>query len=387
MELLKKRIKDKKFLKTIHRLLKAGIMDTLKDTLIYDVRSNVGVPHVAQARSPILWNIYFQEFDKYIANQLEIQIQKWNVTENRSSKARTSISYKKLDHKLNKAKKTSLKLYSEINTPYNDAKQPTHQQLDHILKNRKEIRGLRIKKFKVPSKNYFKNILRIHYVRYADDWVIFTNCSLERCEEIKKQLTIFLDKTLNLTLDPVKTKITNLNKDYVNFLAFSIGIRKFPLVKRNSLGYLRRVGHNIIIRPDRNRIISRLIMKLMAKTKLSNNTIIGIGVPFYTHFEINDIINKFNAISRGVYNYYLPIVKPAYLTEFGYLVNYSCYRTICRKYKMSIRKLAKSCSASLTPLTVNVEMGGTTKPYTVLTHTQLIREFRHCERDTLLATG
>jgi retron-type reverse transcriptase len=77
MELLKKRIKDKKFLKTIHRLLKAGIMDTLKDTLIYDL---VGVrrwgPTTSPSRSPILWNIYFQEFDKYIANQLESQIQK-----------------------------------------------------------------------------------------------------------------------------------------------------------------------------------------------------------------------------------------------------------------------------------------------------------------------
>jgi hypothetical protein len=254
------------------------------------------------------------------------------------------------------------------------------QQLDRVLKNREEIRRLRIKKFKVPSKNYSKNILRIHYVRYADDWVIFTNCNLERCEEIKKQLTTFLDKTLNLTLDPVKTKITNLNKDYINFLAFSIGIRKFPLVKRNSLGYLRRVAHNIIIRPDRNRINNRLIMKLMAKTKLSNNTIIGISVPFYTHFEINDIITKFNSISRGLYNYYLPIVKPAYLTEFGYIINFSCFRTICRKYDMSIRKLNK-IYGGLSPLTINVQVENTMKPYTVLTHTQLVQEFN--ERDSL----
>jgi hypothetical protein len=323
---------------------------------------------------------YFQEFDKYIAKYIQTQINNWNLEEDRSNLNTRAKIYRNNQYQLRKAKFHSKWIHKEdIKLPYSQI--PT-EKLEEVLENRKKIKNIRRKSFKITSRDYSKSKLRIHYVRYADEWVIFTNCKIERCKVIKNQLTKFLDQKLNLTLDQVKTNITDINKEYVNFLGFSIGSRKFPYIKRNSHGHLRRVGHNIIIRPDRDRILSRLILKQIVKSKFKTKItkIRGRAVPFYTHFEIDDIINKFNSINRGLYNYYLPIVKPAHLTEIGYLINYSCFRTICRKYKISIRKLTKN-HGGLYPLTINVESNDTTKSYTVLTHTQLVKEFN--DRDTL----
>jgi retron-type reverse transcriptase len=141
----------------------------LTNTISYDL---VGVPQ-GQIVSPILWNIYFQEFDNYIANTLKPQLERWNLEEKRTTTTRARArawnnAAKRLENKRSKSKK----LHTAITTPYHEISDKDFQA---ILKNRRGIRADRKTLFSLPSKNYAKNKLRIHYVRYADDWVIFTN--------------------------------------------------------------------------------------------------------------------------------------------------------------------------------------------------------------------
>jgi retron-type reverse transcriptase len=55
---------------------------------------------------------------------------------------------------------------------------------------------------------------KIHYVRYADDWVIGVTGKHELALEIKNLIKEFLSDKLKLKLNSEKTKITNLGSEY-----------------------------------------------------------------------------------------------------------------------------------------------------------------------------
>lgn len=76
MKILRKRIKDEKFLKLIYDALKIGYM---KEHTHYD--SFLGTPQ-GGIHSPILFNIYMNEFDKYIKFELPKIIDNWNLKKN-----------------------------------------------------------------------------------------------------------------------------------------------------------------------------------------------------------------------------------------------------------------------------------------------------------------
>ena len=63
IEILKKRIKDKKFLNLIKNMLKSGIMDNK----VYEHSLN-GTPQGGIV-SPLLFNIYLLDFDRYIYDE------------------------------------------------------------------------------------------------------------------------------------------------------------------------------------------------------------------------------------------------------------------------------------------------------------------------------
>jgi retron-type reverse transcriptase len=112
MNLLRKRIIDRRFLQLIHRLLKAGIFDTLNRAISYDL---VGVPQ-GQILSPILWNIYFQEFDIYVLHDLQSQIYQRNIFEGRKEAPKTR-SFKNVTSKLDTSRTQSNKLHDKYTTP------------------------------------------------------------------------------------------------------------------------------------------------------------------------------------------------------------------------------------------------------------------------------
>lgn len=95
IKILRKRIKDEKFLELIHSALRAGFM---KDTTYYD--TFLGTPQ-GGIHSPILFNIYMNEFDKYIKFQLPNIVEKWNSQKDYSNE-RTSHYLVSLSSNLSK---------------------------------------------------------------------------------------------------------------------------------------------------------------------------------------------------------------------------------------------------------------------------------------------
>jgi hypothetical protein len=277
---LRLRISDEKFLELIHQALKAGFM---KETTYYD--TFLGTPQ-GGIHSPILFNIYMNEFDKFIKYDISKIIKKWNQKNPNSSEvnaeyitvARRARRLEKLlppldllTNPLEILKKNkqldTANVYEEI---YNSIKPqiPTHEQIlpivekyIHTLHNqptlkeeqyakknlkvmikilvenyklqetaRTEIKNqinTQYKKekslqLKLKAKDPNKKIITYRYYRYADDWILFLRSTEKTGKTVKKILENWLQKNLGLKLSTEKTLITNIRKEKAHFLGFEI---------------------------------------------------------------------------------------------------------------------------------------------------------------------
>jgi hypothetical protein len=99
----------------------------------------------------------------------------------------------------------------------------------------------------------------------------------------------------------------------------------------------RTGGYNIKIGIDMDKILNRL-----TDLNFCNKKHRPIAKNPYSVLALAQIIDKYNAILRGTANYFIPIID-AYrpFTQIQYILEYSCYSTIAKKYKSSIYKLFK----------------------------------------------
>lgn len=122
----------------------------------------------------------------------------------------------------------------------------------------------------------------MYIVRYADDFKIFTN-SRGNAEKIFKATSMWLEERLKLPISIEKSKVTNLKKEYSEFLGFKIKARK----KGN-----KRVAET--------HIADKALKTLKHNLKEQVKTIQKTGTGIKTIQEIN----KYNSMVIGLHNYY-----------------------------------------------------------------------------------
>jgi hypothetical protein len=178
---------------------------------------------------------------------------------------------------------------------------------------------------KTPSRDPTKSSIRIFYVRYTADWILFTNTNKSLTKYIKNKISSYLKHYLRLTLSDKKTKITNLFKEPARFLGFSIKSRAKSKIRVTHKGALKRTtGQFKTIGYDTTRVISLLQWRGFLKKGKPREQ------PAWSILTDYEIITKYNAIIRGMVNYYLPIIN--YRSTLNYLIyifEYSCYKTLC----------------------------------------------------------
>lgn len=323
INILKQRIKDKKFLIFIKRMLKSGIMDQG----IYE-HTLSGTPQGGIV-SPLLFNIYMLCLDQYIYKEFIAPILKEN--ENKFDDIE-SKEYSRLTRELKKSINELKKLKKE---------NPDNQKAIKISeKNFKRIRALRNKTPSGDIKRLKKGAI---YVRYADDWVLAIRCNKKEAEKIKDKISEFLKKHRNMQLDEEKTNITQTSKGY-KFLGFEIRLNKTKtklkrvLQKHANGSYtrpLRRTTSRMItIEPDSSRILKR--MKLM---KFCNGQYEPRAKPAWIVYNEFQIVQKYAQVFRGIYVYYEPCKRLTRLSHISYMLQYSCAKTLARRKKVSIRKI------------------------------------------------
>nr|ALO21632.1 hypothetical protein [Stephanosphaera pluvialis] len=358
IEILGKKIEDRKFLKLIEERLDYNYLDT---KLSKYIKEEHGIPQ-GGIDSPYLWNIYMMEFDEYVhkyVGNLFNEINKkvrgnllsktdiytkersavmWQLTKNRNI-------IKQIRVKLNGIDKENQKQTKEIIPLKGLTQEQSIKTLrEHIHKIRKLRHTLRQSTICPNHRN-----LRFTYTRYADDWILTGNFTKLLAEKIKKELSLWLQENLKATLSVEKTLITDMRKQPAHFLGFQLMAsesRKLGYVTTTIAGKkvttLRKVaGQEIRCLPDKERLINRLYMKGYCDKKGFPRE-----MPWLSTLEAFTIIERYNAVLRGMANYYGEFISTnRSLYRWLYIVKYSCLKTLAQKYKTSISKIFKSYRA------------------------------------------
>lgn len=361
IQILRKKIKDEGLLKLIKGGLKCGII-----FLNYRQDSEIGTTQ-GSVLSPLLYNIYFHEFDFFIKTEFNSMVEEINKSENRKdrpvNKLYNSYSKRKTTLRLKARLDEYNKLLKQLGYGHERTKSAA-KRLQETLQKYKEVDKLQKK---TPAFAKSRQTIRFWYTRYADDWVFFTNASLEQVTEWKQLFIEWIQENLKLTVSVEKTRLTDLRRnEYVKFLGYqlsrqtnknkritNVGIFKTyrksilkrtekvkeKILNNKKLTYkIRATNPTLIVSWDRDRVLNRLINNGFVDKVAS--TWRGRSKMAWTALSEPEIIERFNYIIRGYLNYYCPVDHYTGDIQFLiYLLKYSCAHTLAHKRKVTLRKI------------------------------------------------
>ena len=313
INILRKRIRDERFLRLIRKFLNAGYME---DNQLH--QSYSGTPQ-GGIISPILANIYLDQFDKYMA-ELKKRF-------DRGEKRAVNKEYRKLSDK-----RVRLRRKLE-NTQSEEERQTLLKSIWELDKIHKSI------PWKNPMDADFR---RLQYVRYADDFIIGIIGTKEDARTIKQEISAYIASQLKLELSDEKTLVTKAT-DRAKFLGFEIRVTpQSNLTKKTKSGTKARnfSGHVMLEVPTS--VIQKKLLELGAmKIEVHNRT--ESWTPIHRGNLVGrtdlSILDQYNGEVRGFCNYYSIANNRSKLHKFRYIMEYSFYKTLACKYRTSKRKI------------------------------------------------
>ncbi|GGJ57380.1 reverse transcriptase/maturase family protein [Virgibacillus salexigens] len=317
ISILRKTVKDEKFIRLMWKFLNAGYIEDWKYQGTYSGTPQGGII------SPILSNIYLHELDK----QMEKLKNKYTVGNSR----KPSTRYRTIQTRVYMARK-------KLKENNYDNEEEKEALIKRIKDNTKILRGLPSKEPQDP------NFKRFQYFRYADDFLISLIGSKKDAMNIKQEIYQFLKNELKLELSLEKTLVTNA-EDRVRFLGYDIVVSNQQFVKKTSNGRVQRhlVGtvqlllphekmRDFLLKTATMKIVNGYEWKAVPRRSLTNN-------------DDLEIISTYNSEIRGLYNYYdiannvhklnhaFGIFKKSYLKTLGHK-----YRTRTTKFRKHNKK-------------------------------------------------
>ena len=312
--ILRKRISDERFLRLIRKSLNAGYVENWVFNKTYSGTPQGGII------SPIMANIYLDQLDRYMREYIE-KFDKGK--ERKDNPERIKFEYGKRLAVL-KLKKVT------------DA-----EERKRIVK---EIKNFDRQRVQIPcGVEMDEDFRRLKYVRYADDFLCAVIGTKAEAEAIKRDIKVFLSEKLKLELSDEKTLITH-GTEPAKFLGHEIYVRKSTQTKRNKAGRLTR--------PYNNKVYLRMPTEVIRKKLLDYDALeikVHNGKEFYkpkhrSYLISNDdleILERYNAEIRGLYNFYALANNCHTLHTFKYIMEYSMYKTFAGKYRSTVVRICK----------------------------------------------
>jgi len=375
ISILTNKIDDEKFINLIKKALESGIC-YCGQFFNTKIGTTQGSP-----LSPILYNIYFHEFDKFITKDFFYYIQELNHKENRIDTAKNPLWVKITKEKSKIKRQISLKnlinAYSQFGkNSFEFLKSKTEWELI-----RQKYNLLDKKQKTLQCINAKRKTIKYTYTRYADDWIFSSNCTIERMQEFKQLFSDWLSNNLFLELSKQKTIITKLSlqkhnktQEKAKFLGYTLtyysdktkhikrhGInRKFRIdsvirTKVKSIPFITKlltpntkvISHvSLIVSIDKKRILDRFILARIIKKK--GNQYFGTRKAEWSVLSPHEIVEKYNQIIRGYINFYsINLTYPSELNFIHYLLKYSCMHTLANKYRTSLSKIIHKFTSNI----------------------------------------
>jgi len=290
LRILAEKIHDQRFLRLIRNMLKAGYLEDweYRDTLS-------GVPQGGVV-SPILSNVYLNELDKFVEQELIPQY-------TRGAQRAANPAYRQVDALLRRARRRSDRA---------QARSLTHQ--------------MRTLPSTDPMDPGFR---RLRYVRYADDHLLGFIGTRAEAEQIKARLTVFLRETLGLELNTAKTLITHARTQRARFLGYEITVQH----SRTKITRNRRSINGVIalrVPPD-------VVTAQCARYRRH-------GTPWHRpklqNLHDYDIVRVYATEYRGVVNYFLLAQDVSRLRTLRWHAETSMLKTLAVKHQSTVAKMA-----------------------------------------------
>ena len=307
LSILTRKIKDSRFINLIRKFLKAGYMEEWKYHATYSGTPQGGI------LSPILANIYL--------NELDMKIDEIKKAFDKPAKRKSTHEYSAKRWQIEKTEKA--------------IKDCTNADEKAMLIS--ELKKLRKELCQIPAKD--QSDKKIVYVRYADDFLIGVNGTKEECQQIKSLLKEYLTEHLRLELSDEKTKITH-SSDCARFLGYDVRVRRNNQLKKRSDGVIQRTLNLSVelLVPLKDKI-----ERYMLDNKIAIKDKDGKFKPMHRNALVNntdlEIVDNYNAQTRGICNYYSMASNFGRLDYFVYLMEYSCLKTLARKHQRSIGQM------------------------------------------------
>jgi len=310
VELLEKKIDDKKFVNVIRKMAQAGYVEDWKYHNTYSGTPQGGII------SPILANIYLHELDGYV----ETLISNCNKGKRRSENLeygnilkQTSRLNKKIDQEMNPETRASLLAQK---------KTLQRQTLQMSSKNQHDP--------------YYR---RLRYCRYADDFVLGAICPKSEAEEIYRKIEIFLKEELKLKTSQSKSGLKH-NTEIIRFLGYDITINNTERIVKVNIKEQHTKRRTLKAHITLN--VPQAKMKSFAdKNRYGNwETMRAKHRPLLSHLSDIEIALLYVAEMRGFAQYYAMTDNFSHMGKLRYLWIRSFLGTMGDTHKMSSQKVA-----------------------------------------------
>ena len=308
LNILSKNIQDNRFLRLIENLLKAGYLEDWKFNKTISGTPQGGVI------SPLLANIYLNEFDSWVENVL---IPKYT----KGKRQKSNPEYSHINNEIAKCK----------------------QNGDFLTAKKLKIARRNISSIDTKNADY----RRLRYVRYADDFILGFTGSKQEAEEIKVEIGEWLKTTLKLNLSQEKTLITHASTTFARFLGYDIKVQMAD-------DYVDKTG-----RRGANGVIALFVPSSVIEKKCADYMRKGkpIHIGKLLHDDDFSIVQRYGAEYRGVVQYYLMAQNVSWLYKLHWIMQSSLLKTLAYKHKTTVSKIKKKYDAE----TVDEKSGKTLK--------------------------
>ena len=317
VDILRRRIKDEKFIQLVWKMLKAGYMEQWEYHNTYS-----GTPQ-GSGVSPILANIYMNELDEYLASYAERYS---HVDEHHNP----CSEYIKADYQVKAAKK-------RIKSATDKDERKT------AVKALKKAQQKRATVHCYPAKDL--KYTRLVFNRYADDFIVGIIGSKEDALRIKADIKEFLTKRLKLTLSEEKTKVTHASEK-VRYLGYDFCISHSKDLSRDKNGVLKRSQYGTVkLYVPHEKWRNKLLELGAMKTVWDEGNKREVWIPLHRGELQNltdvEIISKYNSEIRGLYNFYRLANNASVLNQFDFIMQGSLHKTFAFKYRTTANAMRK----------------------------------------------
>ena len=207
---------------------------------------------------------------------------------------------------------------------------------------------------------------RLHYIRYADDFLLGFTGPRSEAEAIEAAIGRFLHETLKLELSPTKTLITHGRTEAARFLGYEVHVQQAD--RKRTQG--QRATNGVI-----GLRVPRETLHGLCKRYMTH------GKPIHRRVLLDDsaytIVRHYAMAYQGYVAYYRLATNLGHLGRLKWVMETSLTKTLAAKFRLSVRAVYRRYQARLEGrkvLRVEVERDNRPPLVALWTRTDLVRD-------------